>query len=111
MKTKSTKTVRQLVEQIISENSGIYYTDDGQGCGGPGYLTPDDLRVMCRDDSIDDYEILDAADVPCDLIADTLSAFNHPSADPTTWIVARFIFRNGGSSNPYTHYMLVWDND
>jgi len=110
MKTK--KTARELVEQILSDDRGIYYNDASQWGGGPGDFTTEELQVMCDNDSIDDYEIIDAADVPTGLIADTLSAFWLPAAesdDHTGWIIARTQYIQG--EDTYTTYLLLWDSE
>jgi len=110
--TSTKKSVRDLVEQIISDQCAVYCTDDGQGCGGPGALTPDELQAMCDDDSIDDYTTCDPAEVDRQAIRNALSANGHDGKGDD-WIIA--VGDGGvdseGQSNPYLFYLILWDTD
>lgn len=103
------KTVRALIEGMC-RNGGAYTNDGGNGCGGPGYLSEDELRDMLESDDLADYTLVD--ETPdgdaSEVIDRTLRAHRHDMTDGTQWLLAMRIVGDG-QANPYRSYLLLWD--
>jgi hypothetical protein len=53
---KTTPEIKSIIESIISDNSGMLYTDAGGGSGGLGYADSETLREMLEAGDFDDAE-------------------------------------------------------
>jgi len=110
----TTKTVTEIVEAIIADGCGVYTTDGGNGCGGPGYLDPDTLQDMLEAEELDDYEFIgartwDDREETGDIIESTLWAHNDEHNE-THWLVAEKVeWTAGCQNNPYRSYLLLWE--
>ena len=102
-------TPRTLAEQIVAEQTSVYTNDAGQGSAGPGMIDIATLAELVESGEIDDYEIVDGPEAE-EVIKATLDAHQHDRDDGTRWIVARRT-ADDGQSNPYRHYLLLWDTE
>lgn len=103
------KSIREIADAIIGEQTSIYTNDGGQGSAGPGMIDESTLAEIIETGEIDDYEIVEGREAS-EIINATLDAHQHDRDDGTCWIVARRI-ADDGQSNPYRSYLLLWDTD
>ncbi len=103
------KSIRAIAEAIIAEQSSVYTHDAGQGSAGPGMIDAGTLAELVESGEIDDYELVEGREAS-EILNATLDAHQHDRDDGTCWIVARRI-ADDGQSNPYRHYLLLWDTD
>ncbi len=104
------KSIRDIANDVINEHGSSVYTNDaGQGSAGPGMIDGETLAALVESGEIDDYEIIDGEEAD-EIVAATLSAHRHDAGDGTRWIVARRT-ADDGQSNPYRHYLLLWDKE
>ena len=103
------KPINTIAKAIIDEQTSVYTNDAGQGSAGPGMIDAGTLAELVESGEIDDYEIVEGREAS-EIINATLDAHQHDRDDGTCWIVARRI-ADDGQSNPYRHYLLLWDSE
>ena len=103
------KSIRAIAKAIIDEQTSVYTNDAGQGSAGPGMIDTGTLAELVESGEIDDYEVVEGPEAE-EVINSTLDAHQHDRNDGTRWIVARRTAADG-QSNPYRHYLLLWDTE
>lgn len=97
----TTKEIKKIIEAIINDSSGVVCDDDGNGCGGPGYLNPDTLILM-----LDTGDFDDAVEVDFDIVAAKKAFLSQCKFDKDTkWIQIEFNHSNNG----YYQFAWVWN--
>lgn len=102
-------SIRYIAEDIIQDGISVYTNDAGQGSAGPGMIDSETLAELVESGEIYDYEIVEGREAE-GIIENTLTAHQHDRDDGTRWIVARRT-ADDGQSNPYRHYLVIWDTE
>jgi hypothetical protein len=108
------RTIESMIKAIIADGCGVYTNDAGNGCGGPGFLGPQELEEMLEADDFAEFEIIghrtwDNLEATSEIISNTLRAHDH-KPDGTKWIVAEKVeFTDGCQNNPHRVHLLLWE--
>lgn len=54
-----TEKIKEIIENIVNDGSGIICTDRGSGSGGPGYADSEELRRMLDAGAFEDARVVD----------------------------------------------------
>jgi len=96
----TTAQIIQAIENIISDGAGMVYTDDGSGCGGPGYLDADSLRGGIDTGTFDDAVVVD---MDAELARDSFAGQCEFDED-TEWTQIEY----GYGDNGYRQISWIW---
>jgi len=87
-----TEQIKMMIASIIHEGSGVVYTDEGSGSGGPGFADAETLQDMLDIGAFDD-----ATQVPMDFNLARSSFAHQCEFDRTTvWIQIAYSVRSLG---------------
>jgi hypothetical protein len=93
--------VKKTIEAIINDGSGMIYTDDGSGSGGPGYADGDTLREMMDRGDFDDAVVVEMDEA---LARDSFAGQCEYDED-TEWTQIEY----GYGDNNYRRIGWIWD--
>lgn len=93
--------IKNMVQAIALDNSGIVYNDDGNGCAGPGYANSQCLQDMLDAGDFDEAEIepLNVA-----LMAESFKAAGAALDHDTDWVQVRF-----AQADDYSQVCWIWE--
>ncbi len=108
--TNTSKTVEELIAEIIAANDAtvVYTNDDGNGSAGPSSTNMETLQEMLDDYDFANYSVVEDAELAGRIIRETLEAHGADLDDGTAWMLAASR-EDQTESNPYVQYLLLWD--